>query len=244
MLRAAFCDDQPEDLKKLSAALREYLEERGIPAEIEEFLHPDELLSACEKNPFHLYLLDVVMPMVSGIQAGRELRRFDREAQIVFITCEPGFALDSFSANPVNYLLKPLDKDTLFDTLTLALSKIGLAEKRTVAVKTKEGYRTLSLSSILCCEYAGHRALYTLLSGEKVLTATLPCSFAGHIAPLLARGRIVQTHAAFAVNAAHIEHLGRTEARLRGGVSVPVSRSQYPAVREAYLSLRLEGRHD
>lgn len=241
MLKIAVCDDQPSDLKLTAALLQEYLKSKALKAEVQEFSHPDELLSVCEKEPFRLYILDIVMPMVDGISVGCTLRRFDREAQILYTTSEPGFALDAFSANPVDYLLKPIDRAKFFDALDFALSKCRRTEEETVTVKVKDGYRTMDVFHILCCEYSRHTAFYTLLSGEIVTTVSLSGNFAAQLEPLVKTGSFVQCHAAFAVNVALIEKLTRSEIFLRGGKTIPVSKSQYAAVRDAYLAYRLGG---
>lgn len=245
MLNVAICDDQPTDLHKISALLQEYIQIHSIAAKVRAFSHPDEMLQVSAKNPFHMYLLDIVMPMVDGIEVGRELRRYDKTAQIIYATSEPGFALEAFSANPVNYLLKPVDREKLFDTLTLALSRLGTDAEKTITIKAKGGYHTLSLGHIVSCEYNNHVASYSLRSGETVRTAYLSESFARHIAPLLENGQCVQTHAAYAVNVACISQLTRTGIKLVNGSIAPVSRSQYNAVQEAYLAYRLGGEtHD
>lgn len=77
------------------------------------------------------------MPMVNGIQAARELRWNQPEAQIIFATSEESFALESFDVNPINYILKPVKKEKLFETLDLAMKRISLEEEKTVTVKMK-----------------------------------------------------------------------------------------------------------
>ena len=59
------------------------------------------LLTACEAETFHIFLLDMVMPMISGLELGRGIRRMNTDAQIIYITTEPGFALDAYSVNPL-----------------------------------------------------------------------------------------------------------------------------------------------
>jgi len=39
------------------------------------------------------------------------------EAQIIYATTEPQFALQAYAAIPINYIIKPIDKQQLFDTL-------------------------------------------------------------------------------------------------------------------------------
>ena len=51
-----------------------FFQERMLQAEIKVFDHPDDLICACEKLRPHIYILDIVMPMVNGIQTARELK--------------------------------------------------------------------------------------------------------------------------------------------------------------------------
>jgi len=48
MMRIAICDDQPRELKIISEYITEYLDAHTLEAEIKEFLHSDQLLTAIE----------------------------------------------------------------------------------------------------------------------------------------------------------------------------------------------------
>ena len=181
------------------------------------------------------------MPMVSGLEVGRSIRRISCEAQIIFITTEPGYALDAYAVNPLHYLIKPIQKETLFSALELAASKVDFGNEITVTVKTRSGLRTLAAGQIACCEYKSHAALYTLLGGKQVETTTLSVSFAEHIMPLLRDRRFLSPHIAFAINMSRVERLTREGFTLREGGFVPVSAKQYASVRDAYLNYRLSG---
>lgn len=239
MLHIAICDDQPEELETVAMYTKEYIEQNRIDAQLRQFTHPDALLIACETERFPLYILDIVMPMVSGIEVGREIRRLDREAQIIYATSEPGFALAAYAANPVNYLVKPIDKEQLFSSLALAISKLNLTEESTLTVKTNAGLRVVSLFTIVCCEYAQRVARYTLADGEIITTRTLQESFAEHIAPLLQDKQFLQPHNAFVLNMRRVEGFSKVGFTMRGGAVVPISTKQYGAVRDAYTDYLL-----
>lgn len=239
MLRIAICDDMPNQLALLTGFTKEYIETHKLSADIRQFLHPDALLTACETEIFHIYLLDMVMPMVSGLEVGQNIRRVSREAQIIYITTEPGYALDAYAVNPLHYLVKPVQKETLYSVLELAASKAGLGNEPAVTIKTKAGLRSLYAGQIACCEYKCHAALYTLLGGEQVETTTLSGRFAEHIAPLLRDKRFLSPHVSFVINMSRVEKLAREGFTLRDGVFVPVSAKQYAAARDAYLDYRL-----
>ncbi|MFT3985182.1 MAG: response regulator, partial [Lachnospiraceae bacterium] len=135
MMTIAICDDQPRELELIKEYIIEYLGTHTLEAEIKEFSHPDQLLTAIETESFHLYLLDIVMPMVSGLELGQSIRRISREAQIIYITTEPGYALDAYAVNPLHYLVKPVEKQAFFSALELAFSKVDFGKEITVTVK-------------------------------------------------------------------------------------------------------------
>lgn len=241
LLRIAVCDDMDAELRRIVELVDEYLTTRSMCAELREFSHPDALLTACEKESYHIFLLDMVMPMVSGLELGREIRRISTDAQIIYITTEPGFALDAYAVNPLHYLIKPVDKGALFAVLDLAAEKVGYGKEATITVKTRDGLRTISTDKIALCKYSRHAVIYTLINKETVETTTIAGNFSEHIALLLQDRRFIQPHAAYAVNMNLVERLDKDGFTLKSGSFVPVSGKQYTAVRNAYMSYRLGG---
>ncbi|MDY3038554.1 MAG: response regulator, partial [Roseburia inulinivorans] len=52
----------------------------------------------------------MIMPLLSGMDTARELRRHDPHVPIIFLTSSPEFALESYEVRTFWYLLKPLDE--------------------------------------------------------------------------------------------------------------------------------------
>ena len=86
--------------------------------------------------------------MVTGIQAARELRWNQPDAQIIFATSESSFALESFDVNPINYILKPIEKEKLFTTLDMAVSRVDISNEKSISVKTVEAQMGIALRRI------------------------------------------------------------------------------------------------
>jgi len=219
--------------------VEEYLQINYLNADLKAFSHPDKLLQYCETENAQLYLLDIVLPIMSSVQLGQEIWLLDREAQIIFATTAPEYALDSFSVNPLNYFIKPVDREKLFATLTLALNRIR-ADEQNIMIKAKNGLHTVSVSSVVLCEYANHSVKYTLTTGEKIETMTIKGSFAEHIAPLLVDRRFIQPHSAFLINMCRVEKLSRDGITMHGGAFVPVSGKLFSNVKRAYIDYRLK----
>ncbi len=234
-LKIAICDDQPQALETEFLLTTNFLREKHIEGEVIRFSHPDQLLTAAKAEHFQIYILDIVMPMLNGIELSREIRKDDQESQIIFVTNEPGFALQSFSANPINYLLKPVDPKQLYDTLAFALSKINLPEDKAFSIKTSDGLRVLNFNKIACCEYTDHKVICTLTTGESIESRTIIGNFASYITPLLADIRFIQTHASFVVNMNRVECFAKDSFVLYGGKIIPISANKYSFVRDSFM---------
>lgn len=64
-----------------------------------------------------LLFLDVQMPGLTGFEVARRLVAADVLPHLVFVTAFDQYAVDAFSVNAVDYLLKPVDADRLEQTL-------------------------------------------------------------------------------------------------------------------------------
>lgn len=234
-MRIAICDDVSHERQHLVAVTEQFLSQSNLDAEVTEFSHPDALLTAIEKESFHLYLLDIVMPMVNGLELGKEIRRLDREALIIYTTTEPQFALQAYGVHPISYLVKPINPPQLFEALTFAMAKADAAEARTFTVKTAEHLRVIKLSNIICCEYVHHAAIFSLADGEKLVSRTFRENFKEYCAPLLEDKHFLQCHAAFVINMRRVESFAKDSFSLQGEKLVPIAPKRYPFVRDAYM---------
>ena len=122
----AVCDDQTEELGSLTELIGAWETDRGTPVRVKSFRSAAALLDAARHERFTLYLLDIMMPGLNGMDAAREIRGFDKAADIIFLTSSPGFAYDSYSVKALEYLLKPIRTKTLYPIL----DRLELRERR------------------------------------------------------------------------------------------------------------------
>ncbi|HWB28908.1 MAG TPA: LytTR family DNA-binding domain-containing protein [Vicinamibacterales bacterium] len=72
----------------------------------------DALRLAADLKP-DLLFLDVQMPGLTGFEVARRLIQAEAPPQLVFVTAFDQYAVDAFSVNAVDYLLKPVDAGRL-----------------------------------------------------------------------------------------------------------------------------------
>jgi DNA-binding LytR/AlgR family response regulator len=83
----------------------------------------DALRLAGELAP-DLLLLDVQMPGLDGFAVARRLVEADLRPQVVFLTAFDQYAIDAFSVNAVDYVLKPVDIPRLEEMLNRVRRRI------------------------------------------------------------------------------------------------------------------------
>lgn len=147
-MKIAICDDDLTELNRITAFLDEYSKTNRLPLTCKTFCSSIELASTAMQESYDLYLLDILMPALNGIELAREIRNFDRAADLIFLTSSPEYAVDSYTVKASDYLLKPVQKKRFFAALDDILEqKERLLEKsiffKIVSRKTKR--RRLSL---------------------------------------------------------------------------------------------------
>jgi len=99
-------DDEPLALDRL----RRLLEKTGR-VEVAGFTTiPEEAVAALAANPPDVCFLDIQMPRLTGFDV---LARLPAQPIVVFTTAYDQYALQAFSENAVDYLLKPVEPETL-----------------------------------------------------------------------------------------------------------------------------------
>lgn len=234
----AVCDDQAEELNAIDALLREWETERNLPLHRRLFSNTVELLDAARRESFTLYLLDVIMSGINGMSAARELRDFDRTADIVFLTSSPEFAWESYRVQAMDYLLKPVDKGLLFGLL----DKLYRREQRpqeALIVKTSPTVLRILFSELSFVEVIGKRLYFNMTNGDvREITGTMK----NYEQQLLSRPEFMRVHRSYIVNMLQVEELSSSYIRTFSGKRLPVSRLLYPQLQADYMTLLFEQR--
>lgn len=236
MLKIALCEDEAVQREIAVMLLREYLDQRpGLTGKVLEFASGRALLDALKsQGPFDLYLLDVVMPEMTGIDLGVRLRRQDPEAVIIYLTAAAEYALNAYEAQPFDYLLKPVEREHLHQVLDRAVERLGNRRNACLSVKTREGMRRVLLDEILYAELADRAVRYHLAGGAEVDSVTLRGSFQAAAAPMLADDRFVLCGASFVVNLYYVAAVERSALRLSSGENIPLPRGSAAGARRRW----------
>ena len=243
MFHIALCDDDARQIQLTHKLLDSYFSLRSTAAKIWEFSNGQALLNAMYDETFDLYLLDIVMPEMDGIDLGMELRKSDENGVIIYLTTSPDFALQGYSVKAASYLLKPIQEEKLFSVLDDAFKAIKNHREQSIMVKTADGMSRLLLDHILYVEQAERAPRYYMKDGSCVVGVTIQTSFQDTIRPLLADKRFYLCGASFVLNLHCIKSINKADVLFVGGQQTTVPRRAAAELNTAWMHYWLEGGH-
>ena len=124
-LRIVIADDERPARLFLKNLLAEF-EDAEIVGEAENGAEAIELI---EKHKPDLALLDLQMPEVGGLEAIGLIRK-NALPLVAFVTAHDDYAVRAFEVNAIDYLLKPIDRARLRETLNRAHERLERADLR------------------------------------------------------------------------------------------------------------------
>ena len=231
MLRIAVCDDMPDFLDQIQQCILRW-PDGPDRVSVDTFTDADTLITSHSRTPFDIILLDVVMPLLSGIDAAKEIRQQDKSVKIVFLTSSPEFAVDSYRVKASNYLLKPLDAKKLYHCLE-ELSEDILQNAKRILVKGRYGFHRIALQDIEFVE-SDNKYIHFFLVNKTTLTSSDPLYAYEH--KLLLADGFFKCNRSYIVNLYRIDSFSTKEIRMRSGYRIPISRSFQKEFETAYFT--------
>ncbi len=231
MLRIAICDDDLRELAAIASLLHQYKAEKDGEIRYETFHGALALLDAMRQQSFDILLLDVMMPGINGMRVAREIRGFDREVKIIFLTSSTEFAVESYAVNAHYYLLKPGTASGLFPILDrILLDKRRAADS--LYLQSPSGVVRLPFDRIEFLEVRNKKLLFHLSDGS---VQEISGALSSYEEALLCRKEYVKVHRSFLVNMEFVDRFGAKELTTCARKAVPISRLLFAQVREAYM---------
>lgn len=235
-MKIAVCDDNQEELHRVASLLEDYQAEKTISISLRLFGSSVELASIAQQENFDLYLLDVLMPALNGMELAREIRTFNTAVPILFLTSSPEFAVESYTVHAANYLLKPVSRESLFSALNDISAQQKADRKNYIIVKSNIGVRKILLSQLVYVEAQDRRVIYHLQNGGQVDCIARFSAIAGE---LLKNIEFIQPHRSYLVNMSYINIIGTMDMELQDHTVLPLAQRRVAEIKEYYLAYQM-----
>lgn len=235
MYNIAICDDDAAEVANTEGMLRNYMQlHPTLEYEIATFSNAQMLLSKVWAGYMpDLILTDVCMEGKTGIEAVRVLRDAGNACHVIFLTFSEAYALEAFSLDADQYLLKPVAQERLFSVLDKILGAI-FEQRRFVVVKIEDQVRRIMVRDIVYCE-AHYKNQHIFLMDSSNICLRMSMKKLEEM--FLPYDEIVRIGRGCIVNLNHVESLKEQIVRLDNGKCLSLSKGAYQVLKKSFIAL-------
>ncbi len=240
LLKIAICDDDAATLQRVTDIVSEFA--AGKEISVSSYPRPTGLLEdALHLGGFDLYILDILMPALTGMQLASELRRAGLGGRILFLTSSRDFAIDAFRVQASDYLLKPIQKAELIQALTESIAAISATKRKSMIVKTRESSVWLDFDRIVYAELVRKTVVYHLVGGTTLESISIRSTFSEAVQPLLRDSRFFLCGSVKVVNLHYISQVDTENIYFRDGSGLYIGRRSSRELRSAWYDFCFNG---
>lgn len=236
IMKIAVCDDDEIFIDSTCALIEQWADRNNTSLTLFRFSNGDDLIDACRKECMDLIILDIVMPLLNGMDTAKELRNAGQAVPIIFLTCSREFAVESYEVKAFNYLMKPIDSEKLFAILNDFLKTLDLP-KNTFTAQTGNGFLQIMISDVDYLEAQNKHVLFYMENGKTIAVHERFSKCAEVFSP---KNGFCCCHRSYIVNLSNVKQFSKTEIITRHHAAIPISRNRYATFKETYFKHMFE----
>ena len=234
MLRIGICDDEPGARDALRFELEKLMNENTEQI-VYEFSNGKTAVHWLKNHPgeIDLLFLDIEMEAPDGLKTAQEIRTFNSDILLVFLTGYTDYVYEGYRVNALDYLLKPIVPKRLQELLNRVRRQLGQMEDTFLTFHNADGTYRIRQKDILYL-YSDKRLVYVKMEECEI-------SFYDKLDRLetVLDSYFVRIHQRYLVNGTKVSHIGSGSVRIQD-VELPISRSQKTAAVNALAKIMLE----
>lgn len=232
-----YCEDESAQAKAFAIKIEQWAKNKNIAVHTDLYESAEEYLFKADQNTYDMIFLDISMRGQNGMELARQIREKEKDVILVFVTSDASYVFAGYEVGAYRYLMKPVEAKKLWEILDYARAQKAAEEENYILVKKDSQSVRVNLRDVLYIEAQKH---YVNLYLENEEPMTVKVVFAELLQEMQEKSdTFLATHRSYAVNIDKVVRIGRTECTLSDGSSIPVSRSFYKAVNEAFIGYHL-----
>lgn len=233
MIKIGFCDDDLSVLKEINVLLDKYRVEKNKEIEYAAFQSPLELLSQIEKGlRFDILFLDVLMPGENGIDTAKEIRQYDTNVKIIFLTSSAEFAVQSYTVGAYFYQIKPVWEESFFRLMDSVISECQKGQQFSLILRCKSGITRLDLKKLEYCEVLGRTLVFHLEDGTTLESTGSMDELSGQLTQY---DSFLRPHRSYLINLEYVQTISNRCIIMNSLAEIPVPHGKYSEIKNQYL---------
>lgn len=231
MVKIAVCDDEKSQLEYLSDIIKKWSDTMNKPCTLSLFESAEEFWFEYGKNRFDIAVLDIQMSGQNGMELAKELRKLNDKISIIFVTGISDFIGEGYNVYAINYLLKPIDENRLFEALSAASERNNTSDNKKVVIETDGETVAVYEDEIEYLEAFSHSTSVYTQSGVLEVQNGM-----NSVMAKLSADKFIKCHRSYGINLKCVKLIKKYEVLLDSGKTVPISRRMYNDVNNAFIS--------
>ncbi|CEP50489.1 LytTr family DNA-binding response regulator [[Clostridium] sordellii] len=230
MIKIAICEDEKEQQDLLKTHINQIFKDLPINYSLYTFNSGEELLKNYPKD-IDIFLIDIQLNEINGMDTARKIRETDNKAEIIFITSLIEYALEGYEVRAYRYLIKPVKYDDLKMHILNCIKEIDIKNKH-IIIKEQGNRIKLDISEITYIEVQKENITIHTLNKTYETKGTM-----NNIEKEINCSRFYRCHKSFLVNLEHIKSIKQYIAVLENGEEVPISRYRFKDTKDRFFDL-------
>lgn len=227
-LKIAICDDEQRQLDNIKKAVSVWAAKNNHSATVSPFLSAESFLFEYDEDKsFDIFLLDVEMEKISGIDLAKIIRKDNLRAEIIFITSHFEFYGEGYEVDALHYLIKPVSAEKFETVLDKAVGKLQTEAPSVIIISDGETIK-MPETDILYVEAFKHYIMIYTKTKEYMVKESISA-----FEERLSEG-FFKIHRSYIVSLGYITKISRTSVTV-GGVELPLARGKYDEVNMAFI---------
>ncbi len=228
MLTMAICDDNKADVELLEDALDKI---HNYLIDYDVYYSAEELLKNIVQNKkdYQLYIFDIEMPGMTGLQLAEKVRKINSRALFVFLTGYTQYVMEVFSVVMFDYISKPITTEKLNSVLSRVVEYLKIVKQDFVFHYCKDQF-SVSCDDILYIEKKGRLAVIHTISENFKTNMTI-----NEIWEQLDDRVFTHIHVSFIINMDHLRSIEGAEAVLDNGEHLLTARAHKQELKEKHM---------
>lgn len=166
MVNIAIVEDDKSQAEQLESTLSRYSNEFRVPLKTTVFYNAMAFLNKYS-GEYDIVFMDILMPMLNGMDASRLLREKDDKVMVIFVTNMQQYAIQGYEVGAFDFILKPVRYPEFKLKFTRAMSKLMPQKKvASILIKSESGIVRLTPDQILYVEVQQHHCVYHTRQGD------------------------------------------------------------------------------
>ena len=223
----AICDDEEKQRAYIKSLVERWLHQTFHHVIIQEYASSEQFLFEQAYDRTQILFLDIEMEKMDGIALAREIRKHNRQMQIIFVTGYMEYIQEGYDVEALHYLLKPVSQEKIDSVLERAVERLKTADAVFLVECGGEVLR-LPLKEIRFIESNRN---YNIIHADNDYEVR------GTLSELEAKldEAFVRVGRSYLVNLNYVRRIGKTELILNTGEKLPVPRGSYKKLNEAFI---------